>query len=88
MLQSDDPGACVLGCARRVGRIDDSVRSGEVQQDRDLAWREVPLAQWPGQEAPAREVTQDVLTKARFRRPLRRLPATEIRLVSAPFDSR
>ena len=37
MLQSDNPRLCVLGCAVRVRGIDDSMRSSEVQHDRDLA---------------------------------------------------
>jgi hypothetical protein len=37
MLQSDDPCASVLGCALRVRWVDDSMRSSEVQDDRDLA---------------------------------------------------
>jgi hypothetical protein len=36
MLQSDDPCVSVLGCALRVRRVDDSMRSSEVQKDRDF----------------------------------------------------
>src|SRR5262252_1810402 len=36
MLQSDDPCVSVLGYALRVRWVDDSVRGGEVQHDRDF----------------------------------------------------
>ena len=43
--------------------------------------------QQPGQEALTREVTKDVITEARFGRPLCSPPATEIRLVTGDFDT-
>jgi hypothetical protein len=42
--------------------------------------------QRPGQEALAREVTKDVIAKARLGRPLCSPPATEIRSVAGDFD--
>jgi hypothetical protein len=36
MLQRDDPCVSVLGCALRVRWVDDSMRSSEVQHDRDF----------------------------------------------------
>src|SRR5215471_3594069 len=36
MLQSDDPCVSELGCALRVRWVDDSMRGGEVQHDRDF----------------------------------------------------
>ena len=36
MLQSDDPCGCLLGGAIRVRWFDDSMRSSEVQHDRDF----------------------------------------------------
>src|SRR5215470_3537315 len=36
VLQSDDPCVSVLGCAHVVRRVDDSMRSSEVQHDHDF----------------------------------------------------
>jgi hypothetical protein len=87
MLQSDDPCVSVLGCSLRVRWVDDSMRRSEVQHNRDFKRWEVPLMQWPGQEALTREVTKDVITEARFGRPLCSPPATEIRSMAADFDT-
>ena len=87
MLQSDDPCVSVLGCALRVRWVDDSMRSSEVQHDRDFTEWEMPLMQRTGQEALTREVTKDVIAEARFGRPLCSPPATEIRSVTGDFDT-
>ena len=88
MLQSGDPCASVLGRSLRVRRVDDSMRrSSEVQHDRDFQRRQVPLMQRPGQEALAREVTQDVIAEARCGRPLRSAPAAEIGCMAADLDT-
>jgi len=86
MLQRDDPRFSVLGCSLRVRWVDDSMGSSEVQHDRDFKCWEMPLVQWPGQEALSREVTMDVITEARRGRPLCSPPATEIRSVAADLD--
>ena len=87
MLQSDDPCVSVLGCSLQVRWVDDSMRRSEVQHDRDFKRREMPLMQWLGQEALAREVTKDVITEARFGRALCSPPATEIRSMAADIDT-
>jgi hypothetical protein len=86
MLRSDDPRVSVLGCSLRV-RVDDSMRRSEVQHDRDFKRWQVPLMQWPGQEALTREVTKDVITEARVGRALCSPPATEIRSMIGDFDT-
>ncbi|MGB6882622.1 MAG: hypothetical protein WA621_07435 [Candidatus Acidiferrum sp.] len=87
MLQRDDPCVFVLGYALRIRWVDDSMRSGEVQHDRDFTQWEVPLLQQPGQEALTREVTMDVIAESRFGRTLCSPPATEIRSMGADFDT-
>jgi hypothetical protein len=87
MLQSYDPCVSVLGCALPLRWVDASMRSSEVQHDRDFTWWQVPLMQWPRQEALTREVTKDVVAEARLGRPLCSQPATEIRSVAADFDT-
>jgi hypothetical protein len=87
MLQTDDPCGSVLGCAPGVGWVDDSMRSGEVQDDRDFTWWEVPLVQRRGQEALTREVPRDIIAEARFGRPLRSPPVTQIRSVTGDLDT-
>src|SRR5579872_1819398 len=87
MLQGDDPRVSVLGCSPRVQGVDNSMRRSEVQHDRDFEPWEMPLLQWPGQEAITREVTQDVITERRVRRPLCRPPAAEIRSMAADVDT-
>jgi len=87
MLQSDDPCVSELGCALGIRWVDDSMRSSEVQHDRDLTQWEVALVQRPGQEALAREVTKDVIAQARFGKPLCSPPATEIRSVIGDFET-
>ena len=87
MLQRDDPCVSVLASTLRVRWIDDSMRRGEVQDERDFKRWEVPLMQWPGQEALTREVTKDVITEARSGRPPCSPPATEITSMGADFDT-
>ena len=87
MLQSDDPCVSVLGRSLRLRWVDDSMRSSEIQHERDFKRWEVPLMQCPGQKALTREVTMDVIVEARFSRPLCSPPATEIRSVAGDFDA-
>src|SRR5215468_6738257 len=86
MLQSDDPSVSVLSCALRVRGVDDSMRSSEVQYDRDFTYWEVALMQRPGQETLTREVTKDVVAEARVGIPVRSPPPTEVRSVTGGFD--
>jgi len=63
------------------------MRCSEVQHDRDFKRWEVPLMQWFGQQALTCEVTKDVITEARFGRPLCNPPAAEVRSMAADFDT-
>ena len=87
MLRSHNPCVPVLGGALRVRWVNDSMRSTEVQHDRDFTSWEVPFLQRVGQEALTGEVTKDVIAVARFGRPLGSPPAAEVRSVSGDFDT-
>jgi hypothetical protein len=86
VLQSHNPCVSVLGCKLTVGWVENSMRSTEVQHNRDLTGWEVSLMQGLRQKALTREITQDVIAEPRFGTPLASPPAAEIRSVIGHFD--